>query len=172
MIPLGQVALTARINNSRSKTLPIVWGSEVPIRADTDFIYLFLNQKKNEINERYPRFSFTNLAAIGQQFNAYAFCAVEQRLPHPFMRDTLPYIRMSSQQTNLRSKLAVPAESSLYLSGNILPSTKLAGVLSQSWMIRGILTSGCRSLLIQPLVVLSAFGLPTSMSTPTFEIRT
>lgn len=94
-IPLEQVALTVRINNSKSRTLPVVWDSEVPEQADTDFIYLFLNQKEKEINERYPGFLFPDLAAIGQQFDAYAFCAVEKRLPHPSRRDTLPYIRMS-----------------------------------------------------------------------------
>ena len=94
-LPLDQVALTVRVNNSKSKILPVVWDAVVPEQADTDFIYLFLNQKGKEISERYPGFSFPNLAAIGQQFNAYAFCAVEQRLPHPSRRDTLPYIRLS-----------------------------------------------------------------------------
>lgn len=94
-IPLEQVVLTVRINNSKGAVMPVVWEAEIPAQADTNFIYLFLNHKKEEINAQYPGFPFPDLGAIERQFDAYAFCAVEQRLQHPSRKDNLPYIRRS-----------------------------------------------------------------------------
>lgn len=81
-IPLGDIRLTARARGTAEniREASVIWRTDIPACADTDFLYLFLNGRKEELRQRYPAFDCTPLYSIERKGQNGTLWCIERLL--------------------------------------------------------------------------------------------
>lgn len=94
-IPMDEIALTVRIFDPKIGLKPIVWRSFLPMDADTDFLYHYLNERQTVLKKSHPGFTFPDLEILAEKYGNQPICCIERRSANSLGGDGQSYIQLN-----------------------------------------------------------------------------